>query len=128
MKRLLAALFTGIAHGYSINHIEISRLDVILAYLPVSILFTAFAAAGVSNAINITDGFNGLDGGTLMICFTALGYIAWFFSRLGLSYALNAQCPSLSVDSTADMLLPYKRSSLFHGKALPEKNKPRLGS
>lgn len=80
-KRLLAALVTGIAAyvltGYTLNHIEIIGLDGMLAYLPVSILFTAFAVAGVTNAINIIDGFNGLAGGTLMICFAALGYVAW---------------------------------------------------
>ena len=81
LKRLLAAMTTGVAAwaltGYSLSHIDIYGFDYLLAYLPLSILFTAFAVAGVTNAVNIIDGFNGLAGGTLMICFGALGYLAW---------------------------------------------------
>ena len=71
-KRLMAAFVTSTAAwiltGYAITHIEISWLNFLFAYLPLSILFTAFAVAGVTNAVNIIDGFNGLAGGTLMIC------------------------------------------------------------
>ena len=63
--------------GYSLNHIDIHGLDTLLAYLPVSIAFTIFAVAGITNAVNIIDGFNGLAAGTIMICFSALALIAW---------------------------------------------------
>ena len=63
--------------GYSLNHIDIHGLDTLLAYLPVSLAFTIFAVAGITNAVNIIDGFNGLAAGTIMICFSALALIAW---------------------------------------------------
>jgi len=79
-ERLLATMFSGILAwwltGYSLNHIEIAPLDYLLAYAPVGLIFTAFAVGGVANSINIIDGFNGLAAGTLLICFSAFGFIA----------------------------------------------------
>ncbi|NMW22109.1 MAG: glycosyl transferase [Chlorobiaceae bacterium] len=87
--RLLATVVTGVLAwwltGYSLNHIEIWGLDYFLLYLPFSVVFTAIAVSGVANSINIIDGFNGLAGGTLMICFSALGLIAWNVGDLQLA-------------------------------------------
>jgi len=86
--RLLATMISGcvacILTGYSLNHMQIIGVDRLLAYLPVSIAFTAFAVAGVANSVNIIDGFNGLASGILMICFTAFGIIAWQVGDLAL--------------------------------------------
>jgi len=80
-NRLLATMVSGILAwwltGYSLSHIDIAPIDYFLAYLPLSLAFTAFAVGGVANSINIIDGFNGLAAGTIMICFSALGFIAW---------------------------------------------------
>jgi len=80
-ERLLATMFSGILAwwltGYSLNHIHIAPIDYFLAYFPVRLVFTAFAVGGVANSINIIDGFNGLAVGTIIICFTAFGLIAW---------------------------------------------------
>ncbi|NTW68465.1 MAG: glycosyl transferase [Chlorobiaceae bacterium] len=88
--RLFATMISGalacLLTGYSLNHVEIIGVDTLLAYLPVSILFTAFAVGGVANAINIIDGFNGLASGILMICFSALGIIAWQVGDVELAY------------------------------------------
>jgi len=79
--RLLATMFSGILAwwltGYSLNHIHIGAVDFFLAYLPVSLAFTAFAVGGVANSINIIDGLNGLATGTIMICFSAFAFMAW---------------------------------------------------
>jgi len=79
--RLLATMLSAVAAwwftGYSLTRVDVWGVDVLMAYLPVGVLFTAFAVAGVANATNIIDGFNGLASGTVMICFTALGLIAW---------------------------------------------------
>ena len=78
LQRLLAAIVTGILAwwltGYTLNHVDIPPVDFLLAYLPLSIAFTAFAVAGLTNAINIIDGFNGLAGGTVIISLSALWY------------------------------------------------------
>ncbi|WP_233120960.1 glycosyltransferase [Chlorobium sp. KB01] len=89
-NRLFATMISGalacLLTGYSLNHLQIIGLDKLLAYLPVSILFTAFAVGGVANAINIIDGFNGLASGILMICFSALGIISWQVGDVELAY------------------------------------------
>jgi len=80
-ERLIATMFSGLfawwLTGYSLNHIDIGAIDYFLAYLPISLAFTAFAVGGVANSINIIDGLNGLAAGTINICFLALAFIAW---------------------------------------------------
>jgi UDP-N-acetylmuramyl pentapeptide phosphotransferase/UDP-N-acetylglucosamine-1-phosphate transferase len=57
-------------------HTGVDLLDVVLTWLPLSVLFTAFAVGGVANAVNIIDGFNGLASGTVVIGLVAVGMIA----------------------------------------------------
>jgi UDP-N-acetylmuramyl pentapeptide phosphotransferase/UDP-N-acetylglucosamine-1-phosphate transferase/CheY-like chemotaxis protein len=79
-ERLFATMTSGtlacVLTGYSLNHLEIPGFDGFLAWVPLSLAFTAFAVAGVANSVNIIDGFNGLSAGTLVICFTVLGMIS----------------------------------------------------
>ncbi len=79
--RLIATMLSAVAAwwltGYSLTRVDVPGVDSLIAYLPIGVVFTAFAVAGVANATNIIDGFNGLASGTVMICFTALGLIAW---------------------------------------------------
>ncbi|TLU81990.1 MAG: glycosyl transferase [Chlorobium sp.] len=78
--RLVATIVSGFLGwwftGYHLMHLEIWGVDSLLAHLYVSVAFTAFAVAGLTNAINMIDGFNGLASGTLMILFFAFGLIA----------------------------------------------------
>lgn len=78
--RLLATMASGVCcwglTGVTLLHIGIEPLDVMLGWLPASVLFTAFAVGGVANAVNIIDGFNGLASGTVLIGMAALGIIA----------------------------------------------------
>lgn len=78
--RLVATMASGVAcwamTGVSLSVTGVSFLDAALAWLPLSVLFTAFAVSGVANAVNIIDGFNGLASGTVIIGLVALGLIA----------------------------------------------------
>jgi len=78
-ERLLATMFSGfvawLLMGYALDRVEIMGVDLLLAYAPASVAFTAFAVGGVANSINIIDGFNGLAGGVLVICFAAFSLI-----------------------------------------------------
>lgn len=80
-ERLLATMASGVIawwlSGISIAKVGVWGLDEFLAWLPFSVLFTAFAVAGVANAINIIDGFNGLAAGTVIIALAAMGMIAY---------------------------------------------------
>jgi UDP-N-acetylmuramyl pentapeptide phosphotransferase/UDP-N-acetylglucosamine-1-phosphate transferase len=78
--RLVATMASGVAcwalTDASIVATGIPFLDAALAWLPLSVLFTAFAVGGLANAVNIIDGFNGLASGTVIIGLVALGFIA----------------------------------------------------
>ena len=79
-ERLLATMASGVLAwwltGMSLTRIDVWGIDSLLTWVPISIVFTAFAVGGVSNAINIIDGFNGLASGTLIISYIAIGMIA----------------------------------------------------
>lgn len=69
----------GTMMGLTGNEIDLGWL-----YVP----FFLFVVIGTANAVNVTDGLDGLAGGLLMICFTAFGVVA-YMSEL---YALAAFC------------------------------------
>lgn len=80
-ERLLATMASGVLAwwitGVSLMRLDVWGLDALMAWLPFSVLFTAFAIGGVANAVNIIDGFNGLASGVVLICLGALGACAW---------------------------------------------------
>lgn len=80
-KRLLATIVAGMTFsvltGYSLNHLDIPGVDLILGVPVIAILFTGFAVGGVANALNLIDGCNGLASGTAMVLLGAFGVISW---------------------------------------------------
>jgi UDP-N-acetylmuramyl pentapeptide phosphotransferase/UDP-N-acetylglucosamine-1-phosphate transferase len=80
MVRLVATMVSGALacwlSGVSLTHLNVPLVDALLGVTMVSLLFTAVAVAGVANAINIIDGFNGLASGTATLCLLALASIA----------------------------------------------------
>lgn len=80
-NRLLATMASGALAfaltGYGINRLDVWGLDTLLAWTPFCLIFTAFAAAGVANAYNIIDGFNGLTSAAMIVALAAMGTIAY---------------------------------------------------
>jgi UDP-N-acetylmuramyl pentapeptide phosphotransferase/UDP-N-acetylglucosamine-1-phosphate transferase len=78
--RLLATIASGVLAwmltGIALTRLDVHGLDGLLAVTPVAVLFTAFAVAGVANAINIIDGFHGLASGTTIMALLAIAAIA----------------------------------------------------
>jgi len=78
LVRLLATMASGVLAwwltGVSITRVDIPFIDPLLYWVPLSVLFTAFAVGGVANALNIVDGFNGLASSTTV--WSALGLAA----------------------------------------------------
>ena len=62
--------------GAVINRMDIPLIDQALYWLPFAIAFTVFAVAGVTNSINIIDGYNGLAGGFSVIALIAMAAVA----------------------------------------------------
>lgn len=96
--RLLATMASGVLAWYltgiAMQHTGVSAFDWALGYLPLAVLFTAFAVGGLANAINIIDGFNGLAAGSVTIMLGAIGLIAWGLGdhALALVCTLVASC------------------------------------
>jgi UDP-N-acetylmuramyl pentapeptide phosphotransferase/UDP-N-acetylglucosamine-1-phosphate transferase len=80
MQRLTATMFSGLLvcylTDYSLTRLDILGLDALIKITFISVIFTAFALAGVANSINIIDGFNGLATTTCIIAFTGIALIA----------------------------------------------------
>ena len=79
MARLFLA-FVSAGLAFFLLDARLTRLGLpgsawLLGYAPISFAMTAFAVGGVSNAVNIVDGFNGLSGMVCVMIFTALGIV-----------------------------------------------------
>jgi UDP-N-acetylmuramyl pentapeptide phosphotransferase/UDP-N-acetylglucosamine-1-phosphate transferase len=79
--RLICTLASALA-GVVLIHAVVVRVDVPLVdqwlrFAPLAIGFTMLGSAGVSNAVNIIDGFNGLAAVVAMFIFASIGYVAY---------------------------------------------------
>lgn len=113
--RLLATMLSGVAAwwltGVALNRLDIPLLDTVVAWTPVAVAFTAFAVAGVANAVNIIDGFNGLSSGTVIILLTALGLIAQGQGDPALALA----CAAVAVAVGGFWLVNFPLGKIFLG-------------
>ncbi len=97
--------------GAYLPRIDVWGLDALFAVLPLAILITSVAVAGVANSINIIDGFHGVAGSAVVILLAGLGVLAWqagdaFVARLAL----------LGIGATIGFLLVnYPTGRLFMG-------------
>ena len=77
--RLLSAMAAALAgafllHGV-IGRVDLPMIDPILTFAPVAIGISVLAVAGLTNAINIIDGFNGLAAVVSILIFSSIGYV-----------------------------------------------------
>lgn len=74
---MIAALFAWIALDIRVTRIDIGAIDHLLMLPAISVPITVLCVAGMANAINIIDGFNGLAAMVAMIMFASLGYVGF---------------------------------------------------
>ena len=114
-ERMIATFASGVLAwwltGVSLTRVGIPMFDAVLAFVPISVLFTAFALSGVANAINIIDGFNGLASGTVLLCLSALGLIAF----LAADAEMAKICFVLAGSIFGFMLVNYPKGKIFLG-------------
>ncbi|WP_244808352.1 MraY family glycosyltransferase [Caballeronia zhejiangensis] len=89
--RLLCALGAALAGCFGlsavVDRVDVPAIDCALAILPIGVLFTMVAVAGVTHAINIIDGLNGLASVIAILIFASIGYVAvcvddWFITSV----------------------------------------------
>lgn len=81
LRRLVLTMLAAAA-GFYLLDARIERIDwfgpiLSLDYLWISLPFTVLAVAGIANAVNIIDGFNGLASVVTICMLLSLGYVAW---------------------------------------------------
>jgi UDP-N-acetylmuramyl pentapeptide phosphotransferase/UDP-N-acetylglucosamine-1-phosphate transferase len=79
--RLIATFISALAGswllGASLTRVDLIGFDYLLQFAPIALLTTSVAVAGVSNSINIIDGFHGIAAGSVAVIltgFAVLGY------------------------------------------------------
>lgn len=79
--RLLASIVSAVLASWLLGSIlpttGITVLDLVLATTAGAVALTAFAVAGMSNAVNIIDGFNGLASMCTVLMLAALAYVGF---------------------------------------------------
>jgi len=81
LPRLLLTMAAGalasVLAGATLTDLDIPGLNELLQWSPlIAIAFTAFAVAGVANAINIIDGYNGLASGFAILALCAYAWVS----------------------------------------------------
>lgn len=77
VSAILSSLFFILISGYILNPFRIIEIGDIVSNYYISLIFTVFCIVGVTNSINIIDGFNGLASGSIMLMLATFSYIAW---------------------------------------------------
>jgi len=115
--RLLATMAGAVAAmmltGIYLNHLDVPGLDWLMQWWPIGALVTIVAISGVTNAINILDGFNGLASGTTAII---LIFFAWMAYQAN-DMLLASLCLMLASTLLGFMLLNYPFGKIFLGDA-----------
>lgn len=114
-ERLLAAFASGIAAqlitGIHLTRLDLWGMDSLLSWSPFAIVFTSFAIGGMTNALNIIDGFNGLAAGVASLCWLTFSLVAW---QLG-DWPLLDLCLLLLVAPLGFLLLNFPMGKIFLG-------------
>lgn len=106
-----SALLAAWLLGAALPRLDIPGVDTLLQWAPLSLALTAFAVVGVTNSINIVDGFNGVAGAAVVVILAGAGYLAW---RAG--DAVVAQLALAGIGAALGFLmLNYPTGRLFMG-------------
>jgi UDP-N-acetylmuramyl pentapeptide phosphotransferase/UDP-N-acetylglucosamine-1-phosphate transferase len=115
--RLLATMAGAMAvmllTGTYLDHLDVPGIDLLMVWWPAGALVTIIAVSGVTNAINILDGFNGLASGSAMLILTFLGLMAYQSN----DFLLMQMCLMLASSILGFMLLNYPFGKIFLGDA-----------
>lgn len=113
--RLLATACSGLLAGYFLNawikRIDLIGFDYLLTIPTISIIFTCIAIAGLANAYNIIDGFNGLASMVAIIALLAITYVAIRVDDNAIAIAALVMVGSLA----GFFLWNYPRGLIFLG-------------
>lgn len=97
--------------GGELTRLDVPGLDLALRWWPASLLLTVVAIAGVANAVNIIDGFNGLAAMVCVMIFGALAYVAYWVG----DSLLWSSCAAMAGGLLGFLVWNYPRGLIFLG-------------
>jgi UDP-N-acetylmuramyl pentapeptide phosphotransferase/UDP-N-acetylglucosamine-1-phosphate transferase len=114
--RLFATVVSACFAGFSLNawltSVQILGIDnLMLTYPLIAILITCFAVAGVSNAFNIIDGYNGLSSMVAVIILSGIAYVAFQVNDYPIMIAALAMIGAL----LGFLVFNFPRGAIFLG-------------
>ena len=108
---LVSALLAWWSLDAVLPRVDLPLVDDLFAFRPLAVVVTAIGVAGITNAINIIDGFNGLAGTTVIAMLAGMAYLGW-----RLDDALVLELALLCIGTTLGFLLVnYPAGSVFLG-------------
>lgn len=113
--RLVAALASAALAGWLLGawvvRLDVPMLEAGVGLPVVSVLFTCLLVAGITNAFNIIDGFNGLAGGVASLILMGIAYVAF---KVGDTAVLAAALTAVGA-ILGFMLLNFPRGLIYLG-------------
>ncbi|MBN8474955.1 glycosyltransferase [Sulfuritalea sp.] len=107
----VSALLAGLFLDTWVNRIDVPALDVAFAIPAVAIAFSCLMVAGLVNAFNIIDGFNGLAGGVASLILVGIAYVAF---KVGDLVVLTASLTAIGAIA-GFMLFNFPRGLIYLG-------------
>lgn len=94
---ILSAILAWYFLGVRVTRVDLPLIDQILVMPGISLIFTVVALAGVTNAMNFIDGYNGLAAAVAAIMLAGIGYVAflqgdllvWSLAAVGIGACLG---------------------------------------
>jgi UDP-N-acetylmuramyl pentapeptide phosphotransferase/UDP-N-acetylglucosamine-1-phosphate transferase len=113
--RLLCTIGSALLAGFLLNawiaNVQMPGLDWLLGIPALAVIFTCFAVAGLSNAFNLIDGYNGLVSGVGIIILMAIAYVGFAVH----DFFIMAACFAAIGALMGFLLWNYPRGLLFLG-------------
>lgn len=109
---LASAGLAGILFGAWLSNVQMPGIDILMISFPLfAVLLTCFGVAGVANAFNIIDGYNGLSGMVAVIILGGIGYVSFQLNDYEIMTAALAMMGAI----IGFLLFNYPRGLIFLG-------------
>jgi len=88
----LSALLAIYVLGVYIHRLDLWAADWLLGIPLIAMGFSVFASAGMTHAMNLVDGLNGLSSAVVITIMSAFGYVAWSYGHSYLIFMSLSVC------------------------------------
>jgi len=109
----LSAVLAIFVLGVYIHRLDLAAADWVLGIPLVAIAFSVFASTGMTHAMNLVDGLNGLSSAIVISIMGAFGYVAWAFGHPDLLFMNLTVCTAF----LGFMCVNFPHGKIFLGDA-----------